>query len=147
MTLPLVRKKRRPLWMTPAGEGWGDAFMDRLWTEWPRFEGEEWVPALDFFEKDNKYYLTAEMPGINKDDLNITVSNGMVTISGKKEARKEEEGANFYLKESVYGAFSRSLRLPGEVDEGKVEATFKDGLLTVVMPHRKEAKAKRIEVK
>lgn len=147
MTLA-IRRGRRPSWMTPFGrEGWGDVFFDRLWPEWQRDMGEEWAPATNFYEKEGKYYLTAELPGLSKEDISVTIDSGFITITGKKETKKEEEGASYYLKESAYGSFSRSLRLPGEVEEGKVEATFKDGVLTIEMPHKKEPAAKKIGIK
>ncbi|MFP3927824.1 MAG: Hsp20/alpha crystallin family protein, partial [Desulfobacteraceae bacterium] len=71
----------------------------------------------------------------------------MVTLLGKKETSKEEQDANYYLKESVYGSFSRSFRLPGEIEEDKVEATFKDGVLTLEMPQREEEKTRKIKIK
>lgn len=148
MTLPLVKKGRRPLWMTPFGEeGWGDVFMDRLWREWPRWRGEEWVPTFNFYEKEGRYVLKAEIPGVDKKDLTIAVENNILTVSGKKETKKEEEGANFYLQESAYGSFSRSLRIPGDIQEDKVEASFKDGVLEVAIPKAEAPKTKKIEIK
>ena len=85
--------------------------------------------------------------GLSKEDISVTIDNGVITITGKKETKKEEEGANYYLKESAYGSFSRSLRLPGEVEEDKVDAAFKDGVLTVEMPHKREPAAKKIGIK
>ncbi len=147
MTLA-IRRGRRPSWMTPFGrEGWGDVFFDRLWPEWQRDMGEEWTPATNFYEKEGKYFMTAELPGLAKEDISVTIDSGVITITGKKETKKEAEGANYYLKESAYGSFSRSLRLPGEVEEGKVEATFNDGVLTVEMPQKKEPAAKKIGIK
>jgi len=124
----------------------GDVFSDRLWPEWRRDTGEEVTPSIDFSEKEGKYYLTAELPGINKEDISITVEDGYVTVSGKKEDNKEEKGSDYYLKETRYGSFSRSFRLPGKVVEDKVDATYKDGVLTVVMPHEEEAETKKIEI-
>jgi HSP20 family protein len=148
MTMPLIKKGRRPVWMTPFGEeGWGDVFMDRLWREWPRWKGEEWVPTFNFYEKEGKYFLTAEIPGVEKNDLAISIDHNVLTISGRKETKKEEEGANYYLRESSYGSFSRSLRLPGDVQEEKVEASFKDGVLSVVIPQAETPKTKKIEIK
>ena len=147
MTIALTRKIARPSWMTPFGhEGWGDVFFDRLWPEWRRDIGEEWTPSVDFSEKDGKYYLTAEIPGLSKEDISVTFDNGYVTISGKKESNKEEEDADYYVKESRYGSFSRTFRLPGKIDEEKVNATYKDGVLTVSMPHKEDTKAKKIKV-
>jgi HSP20 family protein len=147
MTLP-VRRGRRPSWMTPFGrEGWGDAFFDRLWPEWQRDMGEEWTPSINFYEKEGKYYLTAELPGISKDDIALTIDQGVLTITGRKETSKEEEGANYYLRESMSGSFSRSFRLPSEIEDEKVLATYKDGVLTLEMPHKKEPSTKKIQIK
>ena len=133
--------------MTPFGEeGWGDVFFDRLWPEWRRDIGEEWTPSVNLFDKDGKYHLTAEVPGLSKDDLSVTVENGIVSISGKKETSSEEKTADYYVKETRSGSFSRSFRLPGEIEEDKIDATFKDGVLTVVMPHKGDSKTKKIEV-
>jgi HSP20 family protein len=133
--------------MAPFGvEPWGDVFSDRLWPEWRRDMGEEWTPTMDFSEKDGAYHITAELPGLKKEDISITFENGYVTISGKKEAEKEEAGADYYVKESRYGSFSRSFLLPGKVDEEKVKATYKKGVLNVVLPHNKGSDVKKIEV-
>jgi len=146
--MDLTTRKRRPSWMTPfGGEGWGDAWMDRLWPEWARWQGGEVRMNMNVSEKEGKYVLNAELPGIDKDNLSISIDNNVVTITGKKEESKEEQGATFYLKESTYGAFSRSIRLPSEVDEDKVEASFKDGVLKLIMPHKEEQKKRRIEIK
>ncbi|MGE5838666.1 MAG: Hsp20/alpha crystallin family protein [Deltaproteobacteria bacterium] len=126
--------------MTPYGmEGMGDVFFDRLWPEWARDLGEEWSPAVNFFEKEGMYHLTVEAPGLNKDDISITYEDGMLTISGKKESSKEEKGANYYVKETRYGSFSRSFRIPGEVHADKVEANYKDGVLTIILPKSEES--------
>ncbi len=147
MTLAISRRIRRPWWMTPFGrEPLGDVFFDRLWPEWGRDAGEEVKPSVDFSEKDGKYYLTAELPGIKKEDISINVEDGYVTVSGKKEEDNEEEGSDYYLKETRRGSFSRRFRLPGKVMEDKVDATYKDGILTVVMPHAEEAETKKIEI-
>ena len=147
MTITLARRHGRPWWMTPFGrEPIGDVFFDRLWPEWRRDAGEELTANVDFSEKDGNYYLTAELPGIKKEDISITVEDGYVTLSGKKEESKEEKDANYYLRETRSGTFSRSFRLPGKVIEEKVDATFTDGVLTVVMPHEEESGTKKIEI-
>ena len=146
MTVP-AKRGRRPIWMTPFGlESWGDVFTDRLWPEWHRDFGEEWTPSANFFEKEGKYYLTAELPGIPKEAINISVDKGIITITGKKESHREEENTNYYLKETASGAFSRSFRLPGEIEEDKVTASFKNGVLTVELPQRAAPTTKKITV-
>jgi HSP20 family protein len=134
--------------MTPFGrEPMGDLWSDRLWPEWPRWEGEEYRPSFDLFEKDGKYHLKAELPGIKKDDISISIDGDRVTITGKNESAREEEGSNYYLKEARSGSFSRSFQLPGEVDEGKVDANLKDGVLNVEMPLKETPKSRKVEIK
>lgn len=148
MTTEMVKRTRRPSWMTPFGrEGWGDVFFDRLWPEWMRNMGEEWTPSVDLSEKEGKYTLKAELPGMTKDDISVTYEDGVVTITGKKESKKEEEGADYYVRESRYGSFSRSFRLPTAIDETKVDAQFKDGVLTVFMTKKEGEKTRKIDIK
>ncbi|MFZ0449963.1 MAG: Hsp20/alpha crystallin family protein [Desulfatiglandaceae bacterium] len=133
--------------MTTFGrEPMGDLFFDRLYPEYLRDAGEEMTLSVDFTEKDGKYYLTAELPGVDKENISISIEDGYVTLSGKKEEKKEEKRSDYYLKETRYGSFKRSFRLPGKVAEDKVDATYKNGVLTVVMPHEKEAETKKIEI-
>ena len=120
--------------------------MDRVFREWPRMMGEEWVPSFGFYEKDGNFVLNAEIPGVKKEDISVTIDKNVVTVSGKKESRKEEENANYYLQEATYGSFSRSIRIPGEIEEGKVEANYKDGVLTLTMPQKKTSASKQIKI-
>jgi HSP20 family protein len=134
--------------MTPFGrEPMGDVWSDRLWPEWPWRQGEEFEPSFNLYEKDGNVHLTAELPGVNKDDISIDVQDDILTISGKKESSKEEEGANYYLKESSYGSFSRSFKLPGPVEGDQVDASFKDGVLRLKAPIKESAKSRRIQIK
>jgi HSP20 family protein len=147
MEKALARHIRRPSWMTPFGsEGWGDVFFDRLWPEWQRDLGEEWTPAVNFYEKDGAYHLTADLPGISKEDISVTVDGGFVTVSGKKESSEEEKDANYYMKETRYGSFTRSFKLPGDIKEDKVDASYKDGVLDVTLPKKENSKTKKIAV-
>jgi len=147
MTLAVSRTFRRPFWVTPLGtEGWRDLFSDRLWPELLRDKDENLAPNIDFSEKDGKYFLNAELPGLKRDDISISIEDGYVTVSGTKETNKEEEGTSYYLRETRSGSFSRSFRLPGKVDKENVDATFKDGVLTVAMPLEKAPEAKKIEI-
>ena len=143
----LELSKRRPWWMTTFGrEPMGDIFFDRLYPEWRRDVGEELDVSVDFSDKDGKYYIKAELPGIKKEDISIEVKDGYVTISGKKEETSEKKETDYYLKETRYGSFSRSFRLHEKVDDDKIEARYKDGVLTVVLPHIKGTERKKIEI-
>ena len=78
---------RRPWWMTTgAREPWGSVWTDRLWPEWPRWYGEEYRASFDIYEKDGTYHLEAELPGVKKDDISISVDRNLVTVCGKKES-------------------------------------------------------------
>lgn len=87
-------------------------------------KGEGWVPTFNFYEEDGHYKLEAEIPGVKKEDIAVTIANNVLTVSGKKESKVEEKKADYYLHESTYGSFSRSLRLPGDVEKGEVQAQF-----------------------
>ncbi len=142
------RRSRRPWWMTPFGrEPMGDIWSDRLWPEWIRWQGDEYSPTFNLYEKEGAYHLTADLPGVNKDDISIDIRDDIVTVSGKKESSTEEKDVNYYFKESSYGSFSRTFRLPGEVDETHVDASFKDGILTLKMPVNESSKRRKIEIK
>jgi HSP20 family protein len=147
MNMPLLKKERRPWWMSPWGdEAMGDVWSDRLFPVWQRMKGEEWVPTFNFYEEEGNYKLEAEIPGVNKEDISVTIDKNVVTVSGKKESKVEEKKANYFLLESSYGSFSRSLRLPGEIDEGKVQANFQNGVLRLTMPQKKAGETKQIKI-
>jgi len=107
------------------------------------------MPAVDVVEKEKAYEITAELPGLSERDIEVTLSNGTVTIRGEKKEEKEEEKQGFYLSERSYGSFARSFRVPEGADAGKIEANFKNGVLTVTLPKTAEAQKpeKKIAVK
>jgi len=120
---------------------------------WPRGGGQEvvatgdWSPRVDISETDGNFVIKAEVPEVKKEDVKVTVDNGVLTVSGERKQEKEEKGKKFHRVERYYGSFSRSFTLPDNVDETKVKATFKDGMLTLTLPKTEEAKPKAIEVK
>ncbi|MDY6857121.1 MAG: Hsp20/alpha crystallin family protein [Thermodesulfobacteriota bacterium] len=141
------RRLGRPAWMTPFGiEGMGDLFFDRFWPEWRRESGQEWVPCIDLSENDGKYTLTAELPGMKKENISISMEDGYITISGKKENGKEEKDVQYYMQEMRNGAFCRSFKFPEKIDEEKVEATYKDGILTLMIPKKEKEEKKKIKI-
>lgn len=107
----------------------------------------EWVPRVDIAETDTAYLIKAEIPGVNKEDVKITVDDGILTISGERREEKEEKNKKFHRVERIYGKFSRSFTLPDNVDESKIDAEFKDGVLTLTIPKTEKAKPKAVEVK
>ena len=147
MTRAITKNLRRPSWMTPFGhEGLGDVFSDRLWPEFPLYTREEWDPTVNVHEKGGKFYITAEIPGLKKEDVSVSYDNRCLTISGKKDSEKTEESDEHYMNEMRNGAFYKSFRMPGAIDEEKIEATYKDGVLTLVLPHKKGPKGKKIRI-
>ena len=148
MTRAITRRFKRPSWMTPFGrEGLGDVFFDRLWPEFPIYTSEEWDQTVNFSEKDGKYTVTAEIPGLKKEDISVSYDNGCLTISGKRDSYKMEDEAEYPMREMRSGSFCRSFRMPGAIDEEKIDATYKDGVLTLVLPYYKEdPKGKKIAI-
>ena len=106
-----------------------------------------WLPAVDIVENDGAYVVRAELPGVNKDDVKITVENDILTIKGEKKNEKESKENQFTRIERSYGSFQRSFTLPSSVESGKIEASFENGILTVTVPKAEEVKPKQIEVK
>lgn len=107
------------------------------------------TPSVDIIEKDDGYKVTAELPGMAAGDIEVKFSDGMLTVSGEKEEDKEEKKKDYFLSERRYGSFKRSFRVAEGVDADKIEATFKNGVLTVTLPKTAEArkKTKTIAVK
>ena len=111
----------------------------------PFTEPVGWVPRVEIVENDNELILTAELPGMVKDNIEITFEDERLTIQGEKKTEKDEEkeengGARHYLRERSYGAFSRTFVLPQTIDPAKIAATMKDGILTIQMPKTAVAK-------
>jgi HSP20 family protein len=116
---------------------------------WPEegFFGGNGVPSLDVEEQDDQVLVKAELPGINKEDLDITVSGNTLTIRGEKGDEEEENKKNYFRRESWYGSFQRSVVLPESVDTENVDAEMKNGILHVTFPKREDTKPKQIDVK
>ena len=109
--------------------------------------GADLTPAMDVKERDDAYVIKTEMPGVNKDDVSITLENGVLTITGESKSEKEEkEGERVLRQERRYGKFVRSLRLGTQIDEKGVKASYKDGVLELILPKAEEVKPKKITV-
>jgi HSP20 family protein len=125
--------------------------MDRLFRGFalPRLAGEEpqCTVAVDILEDKDNVVLKAEIPGVNPKDVELQVHDNVLTISGEKKLEHEDKKDNYVRIERFYGKFSRSFTLPPYVDTQKIEATYKDGVLTVTLPKKPETKPRQIEVK
>ncbi len=131
--------------------GWRMPPLRRDFFDWEPFRTPLWTHGLvdvrfDVSETDKALELTAELPGIEEKDVELLLSDGVLTLKGEKQAEKEEKEKDYYLSERRYGAFSRSLRLPETVDPDKIEATFDRGVLRIVVPKRAEAEAKKKKI-
>jgi HSP20 family protein len=93
----------------------------------------EWAPAIDVVTEDGNLVLTAELPGVKQDDVDITLHEGVLTISGERKTEQEEERGGYYVRERRYGSFSRSLSVPEGVDESKIHARYENGVLEVTV--------------
>ncbi|MFA7346558.1 MAG: Hsp20/alpha crystallin family protein [Desulfurivibrionaceae bacterium] len=125
--------------------------MDRLWNrfldDWPlpTMFTKGWAPMADISETKDKLIVKAELPGLDPEDIKLSLSGNLLTIEGEKKKEKEEKDEHHYYLERYSGAFQRSFRLPVEVQEDKIEAKFDKGVLTITLP--KTAKSKKKEIK
>lgn len=130
---------------------WHLPSLPRSVTQFEPFPGPFWSRGMvevkfDISESDKMVEVTAELPGMEEKDVELTLSNGVLTIKGEKKAESETKEKDYYLSERRYGAFTRSMRLPENIDEAKVKATFDKGVLKVVVPKLAEAKAKQKKI-
>jgi HSP20 family protein len=105
-----------------------------------------WAPALDVQEDKDNYIFRAELPGLRREDIEVSLQQGALVISGERKSEKVEEGVEIHRQERFYGKFQRALTLPAPVATDKVKAQYKDGILTVTLPKTEEAKPKQIDV-
>jgi HSP20 family protein len=127
--------------------------LNRLFNEtMGRFVGSEgarsggWLPAVDIYESEQNIVLKAELPGVDPKDVEATVHEGTLYLKGERKYEKEVKEESYHHVERAYGSFARSFELPASVDADKVQAEFKDGVLTLTMPKKEEAKAKKIKI-
>jgi HSP20 family protein len=140
----LFDETERGFWRFPFG---GSVFdVEPLWRR-PMTLGN--APAVDIAEKENSYEITAEIPGLDASNLEIKLTNGTLTIKGEKKEEKEEKKKDYYLSERRFGSFQRSFQVPEGVDVEKIDASFKNGVLTITLPKTADAlkKEKKIAVK
>ena len=104
-----------------------------------------WSPALDVYENKDDFTVVVELPGLKKEEIDVSLHGDILTISGERKTEEKKEGQGFRT-ERFYGSFQRTVTLPAAVDGKKVKASYKDGILKVVLPKAEEAKPKQIEV-
>lgn len=144
----LIRTPRGPLarrFNDDFGNLFEGFFQPLRWVEEEASEGV--TPRMDVIERDNEFVVKTEMPGVKKDDIEISLENGVLTISAETKSESEtKEGDRVIRQERRYGKYLRSLRLGKEIDEKKVKANYKDGILELTLPKAEEVKPKKITV-
>ena len=124
-----------------------DRLVDRIFNrDFDLWEGGR-VPAIDVYEEGDNIIVKAEVPGVKKEDISVSLNGDILTISGKSEEEKEVKKENFYRKEIRSGTFSRSITLPAQIDKDKVKASYKDGVLQLTLPKSPEEKKKEVKIK
>ncbi len=126
--------------------------MDRIWDRFSQDFStstleQDWNPPLDLMETGSSLVVEIEVPGINPDNIDISVTADVLTFTGEKKKKAEDKGKSYHLVERTYGKFSRSIRLPTTVNPDQVEALYKDGILKITLSKTEAAKGKRIQVK
>jgi len=106
-----------------------------------------WTPAVDILETEDELVLRAELPGMKAEDVDIRIENSTLTLRGERKFEAKEDKVNFHRRERIYGAFSRSFTLPSTVEQEKVTAEFKDGILQLSLPKKEETKPRQITIK
>lgn len=138
----------------PSRWGWLDEDFDQMVERFFRplrsFDeraGWDLIPAVDVSEDDEHFVVRAELPGVKKEDIDVTLEGGVLTITAEHKAEQEKkEGERYIRQERRYGKYMRSLRLGAEIDESKIKATYKDGVLELMLPKSETMKPKRIAV-
>lgn len=147
---------RRPATPWDEMDRWFDQLMSQGWMR-PRFDWPAWAearlpagmraPKVDVIDRDTELVLKAELPGVDKKDLEVTMSDDSVTIKGSSSHEEKEEKGDYHRSEITRGSFSRTVPLPCQVDTSKTQASFKDGMLELTMPKASQAKRKRVDVR
>lgn len=106
----------------------------------------DWMPSVDISETDNAYLVKAEIPGVNKDDVKVTIEDGMLTIQGERKQEQEDKGKKYHRIERSYGCFMRSFRVPDDADDSAAKAEFKDGMLNITLNKTQKSRSNAINV-
>jgi len=148
MALLPVKKRERPGGELSRFHDEMDDLISSFFQPWesPLWRTGRW-PAIDVTEKDDHFLVHAEVPGCKPDDIDISVSGNILSISGEKKQQEEVKEKGYYHAERVFGSFRRDLTLSGDLDPNKIEATYKDGILNIKVPKSEKAKPVKIKVK
>jgi HSP20 family protein len=118
----------------------------RVWRTDEATATTTWSPAVDIFETEGEIVVKAELPGMDRKDIGLNLEKNVLTLKGERGFEKETKDENYHRIERSYGAFSRSFAIPATVDEEKIRADYKDGVLKIVLPKKEQAKPKQIRI-
>lgn len=124
-----------------------DRIFDDFFRVGPREVSGRFIPDVDIYETENSLVIEMEAPGLKKEDIKITVEDGILVISGEKKIERDEKKKNYMVVERCFGKFERAFNLPDYVDSEKIKAKYEDGILTITIPKKEEKKKKTIDVK
>lgn len=117
----------------------------RSWKDEPSAT-TSWSPAVDIYETENEIIVQAELPGVDRNDISLNLENNVLTLKGERRFEKETKQDNYHRIERAYGTFSRAFSIPTLVDEDKINAEYKDGILKIALPKKEQIKAKQIKI-
>ena len=120
--------------------------MDEFFNDVVNERRDNFVPSIDISETDDQFQISAELPGMNKDNIDINLENGRLAISGERSFENEEKGKTYHRVETKYGSFERSFQLPDNVDEESISATYENGLLNITIQKSESKVKKQIEI-
>ena len=120
--------------------------MDEFFNDAVNTRRDNFVPSIDVSETENQFMITAELPGMSKDDISINLENGRLSISGERNFSNEEQGRTFHRVETQYGSFNRSFQLPDNISEESIKATYENGLLNITIEKSENEVKKQIEI-
>lgn len=123
-----------------------DRLFESFFGGMPVIREDFWTPSVDIIENNGNIEVKAEIPGMKKEDIKVTVRDNVLSIAGERKQEHETKEKTFHRIESYYGEFSRSIRLPSDVEADKIKAIYKDGILNITLPKPESAKPKKIEV-
>ncbi len=120
--------------------------VDELFNNTDSYRRDSFMPSVDVAETDTHFEISAELPGMNKEDIKVDLENGRLSITGERSLKKEEEDKNFHRLESHYGTFSRSFYLPDSIDEDSIQAKYENGILNITIAKDEQKVRKHIEI-
>lgn len=146
MTTKIVKSRPARNWAGNDIDRMFERFFGEMMPAEGRTTGSVWSPDVDVKEDEHQFTVLVELPGLKTNDIEVQVENNVLFISGERRMEEKKEGENWHFVERSYGSFSRSFRLPKNVDSENVEANYADGMLTINIPKAEEAKPRKVQI-